>query len=113
MEDQLLKLEIQNHPHLTVLRCSGRIVHGDGADTLLRTAMSQENSDLQIDLCDVDAIDASGLGVLARLEKWAKEGNRTVQVINPTGLVREAIEATHLNSVLQVSPPTEEKNAAA
>lgn len=113
MEVHLLTLEFQYHPHLTVLRCSGRIVRGDGADTLLRAVMSQDQRHLQIDLGDVDGIDASGLGVLVALEKWAKEESRTVELINPTGLVREAIEATHLTSVLQVCPPTQKHNAAA
>ena len=112
MEDHLLILKLENHPEHTVLRCSGRILRGDGADELLQVAKAQEKRNLQIDLRDVDAIDAGGLGTLATLEQWAAEHNRTLQVLNPTGIVREAIEATHLNFVLQVAA-AQTSNAAA
>jgi anti-anti-sigma factor len=113
MECQVLTLEIQNHPHLAVLRCSGRIVHGDGADNLLRAAMSQDQRHLQIDLSGVESIDAGGLGVLAALEKWAKDGNRTIEFINPSMRVRQALEATKLSSVLQVWPAIQNREDVA
>ncbi len=109
----MLTLEVQKSPHVTVLRCSGRIVHGDGADTLLRAAMSQDSRHLQIDLSGVKAIDAGGLGVLAALGKWAKDGNRTIQLTNPSKRVREALEATNLSSVLQVCPTIQNRDDAA
>jgi len=109
----MLTMYIQNHPHMTVLRCLGRIVHGDGADALLRAVMSQDKRHLQIDLSGVETIDASGLGVLVTLEKWAQDGNRTLQLANPSKRVREAIETTHLSAVLQVSPAVEECDDAA
>jgi anti-anti-sigma factor len=100
----VLRLEVQNHPHVTVLRCAGRIVRGDGADDLLRTVKAQDKRDLQIDLSKVAAIDAGGLGVLVELERWARDTKRTLQLINPTKRVFEALEATGLSSVLQVCP---------
>ena len=100
----MLTLEVQNHSQITVLRCLGRIVHGDGADALLRAVMSQEKRYLQIDLGGVEAIDASGLGTLVALQKWAAESNRSLQLLNPSKRVREAIETTHLISVLQFGP---------
>ena len=109
----MLTLKIQNHPHLAVLRCSGRIVCGDGADDLLRAAMSQDKSHLQIDLSGVESIDAGGLGVLAALEKWAKDGNRTIELVNPSMRVREALEATKLSSVLQVWPAIQDREDVA
>ena len=98
----MLTLELRNSPHGPVLCCSGRIVHGDGADTLLRAVMSQDKRHIQLDLSAVKAIDAGGLGVLASLEQWARDTNRTIQLINPSQQVREALEATHLSSVLRV-----------
>jgi anti-anti-sigma factor len=109
----VLTLEIQNHPHLAVLRCSGRIVHGEGADNLLRAAMSQDKRHLQIDLSGVECIDAGGLGVLAALGKWAKDGNRTFELINPSVRVRQALEETKLSSVLRVWPAIQDREGAA
>ncbi len=113
MEGRVLTLEVQNHPHVTVLRCSGRIVHGDGADTLLRALMSQDSRHLRIDLSGVKAIDAGGLGVLVALGKWAKDGNRTIQLTNPSKRVREALETTKLISVLQICPAIRDCDDAA
>jgi anti-anti-sigma factor len=102
----VLTLEVQKHPHVTVLRCAGRIVHGDGADDLLRAVKAQDQRDLQIDLSKVATIDAGGLGVLVELERWARDTNRTLQLINPTKRVLEALETTGLSSVLQVCTGT-------
>lgn len=96
----MLTLEFQHYPHLTVLRCSGRIVHGDGADTLLRAVMSLESRDLQIDLGNVSTIDASGLGTLVALERWAIERDRQLQFINISKRVLDAIEITRLTPIL-------------
>jgi anti-anti-sigma factor len=111
MESEVLTLEIQNHPQLAVLRCSGRLVHGDGANELLRAAMSQDQQRLQIELSGVESIDAGGLGVLAALEQWAKEGNRSLELVNPTARVREALQTTKLSSVLRVWPAIDEDAA--
>jgi anti-sigma B factor antagonist len=109
----VLTIDIQDSQEATVLRCSGRIVHGDGADTLLRAVMSQDKRHLQIDLSQVDSIDAGGLGVLVALAKWAKNGDRTIQLTNPSKRVREALEATKLSSVLQVCPAGQDRDDAA
>ena len=109
----MLTLEIQNYPHLAVLRCSGRIVRGDGADDLLLAAVSQAKHHLQIDLSGVKSIDAGGLGVLAALAKWAKDGNRTLELLNPSMRVRQALQATRLSSVLRVWPAMQDRQAVA
>ena len=109
----MLTLEIQNHTHFAVLRCSGRIVHGDGADELLRAVMSQDKRYLQIDLSGVESIDAGGLGVLAALEQWAKDGNRIIELLNPSIRVRQALETTKLSSVLQIWPAVQDREDVA
>jgi anti-anti-sigma factor len=107
----VLRLEIHSSPHLAELRCSGRIVQGDGADDLLRAVMSQDKRIIKIDLSGVNAIDAGGLGVLVRLERWAKEGNRTIELINPRKRVREALDTTGLSAVLQIYPTAAQRSA--
>ena len=109
----MLTVEVQHDPHVTVLRCSGRIVRGDGADALLRAVMSQDKRHLQIDLSGVEIIDAGGLGVLVALERWAKDGNRTIQLMNPSKRVREALETTKLILVLQICSTIQDCDDAA
>ena len=112
-EDSLLILEYQHHPHLTVLRCSGRIVHGDGADTLLRAVMSQEGPNLQVDLGKIEAIDASGLGTLVALERWACERDKNLMFTNISKRVLDAIEITRLTPILLAGSEAEGRDDAA
>ena len=98
--------DIHNAPDGTVVRCSGRIVQGDGADELLRTVMSQDSRQIRIDLSRVSAIDAGGLGALVALEGWARRTRRAIQLISPSQHVRAALATTGLNSIFQVCPST-------
>ena len=108
----MLKLIVQYRPDVTVLRCSGRILHGDGADTLLHTVMAQDRRHLQIDLVDVDGIDAGGLGTLVALEKWAIDENRTLHLTNLSKRVADAIQTTKLSSVLPIASDGDPADAA-
>ncbi len=109
----MLTLEFQHHPNLTVLRCSGRILHGDGADTLLRAVMSQDQRNLQIDLQDVSTIDAGGLGTLVALERWAQENDKNLQLTNVSKRVLDAIEITRLTPILLGAEAVQDRDDAA
>ncbi len=105
--------EVHTYGDVAVLCCTGRIVKGDGADDLLRAVMSQSSPHLQIDLSRVRIIDAGGLGVLAGLARWARDENRTFEVVNPSKRVREALESTGLASALQTGCLVSGSNEAA
>lgn len=100
----MLKLEVQESPLVTILRCSGRIVYGDGSDSLVKAVMSKDTRYFLIDLIGVSAIDAAGLGAFATLERWARSEHRTIHLANLSKRVREALETTRLSSVLQILP---------
>ena len=113
IEGRVLTLVVEKSPHMTVLRCSGRIVRGDGADALRRVAMSQDQDRVVIDLSAVRAIDAAGLGVLVELQNWADNSNRTLQLLKPCKRVREILESTKLNFVFEILPMTRATDDAA
>ena len=96
----MLRVEYQYYPDRTVLLCSGRILHGDGAETLLRTVMSQDARDVWLDLRGVESIDARGLGTLIAMENWARQENRNLEFVNVSKRVLDAIEITRLTPVL-------------
>jgi anti-anti-sigma factor len=106
-------LEIQNDTDTTIVRCSGRIVQGDGANDMLRAVMSQASRHIQLDLSRVNAIDAGGLGALVELAKWARDANRSIQLLNPSPRVRAALETTGLSSVLRIDPAIRSRSEAA
>src|SRR3974390_1558854 len=95
-------IEVHDSPESTLLRCSGRLVLHDGLDALCRAVKSQSGRTLQIELSGVASIDAAGLGVLAELQRWAREADRTLQLLNPSQRVRELIAKTGLSSVLEI-----------
>jgi anti-anti-sigma factor len=99
----VLTIDIQNSREATLLRCSGKIVYGDGADSLRRIVLSQQKDRILIDLSRIRAIDAAGLGALAALQRWANDSKRTIRLLNPTKRVREALQSTGLSSVLEIS----------
>ena len=100
----MLVTQIRNSQQVTVLRCYGWLVHGDGADALRQAVMSQDDSHFAIDLSSVEAIDAAGLGILAELENWATARGGAIQLLNPTARLLEILKTTGLNSVLEICP---------
>jgi len=88
-----VRVEIEQFQNTVTLRCSGRLVQGDGLEQLRRTVMSETAKHLILDLSDVSSIDAGGLGELVELRQWAIDAARTFTVLNPSERVRELVMA--------------------
>ena len=99
----MLTIEIQESPLHVVVRCSGRIVHGDGAKTLRDLVCSQTKKQITIDLSRVRAIDAAGVGALATIQAWANNSGRTIRLLSPTPAVHEVLKSTGLDATLEIS----------
>src|SRR5437763_164106 len=99
----MLRVEVEQFQNTVTLRCSGRLVQGEGLEQLRGTAMSQTAKHLILDLSDVSSIDAGGLGELVELRQWAIDSARTFTVLNPSERVRELVVATNLQFVLDVT----------
>ena len=56
-----------------------------------------------LDLSGVDMIDAAGLGVLVFVQTLGCVVGFDLKLMNPTAQVRELLEITRLNSVLEIS----------
>jgi len=108
-----VRVEIEQFQNTVTLRCSGRLVQGDGLEQLRRTVMSETAKHLILDLSDVSSIDAGGLGELVELRQWAIDAARTFTVLNPSERVRELVMATNLQFVLDVTTTSEESSNAA
>ena len=78
----MLSLTIQNLGDVTVFRCAGRITFGSGND--LRTAISTQ-SRMRIavlDLAEISAVDAAGLGILLSMRGWARAAGVELKLMN-------------------------------
>jgi len=101
-----LSLETQNCGDVMVVLCEGRIVYRDEAAALSRVVgeVLQHASKLVLDLSGVISIDSAGIGELALLQTWAQKKNVAFKCAAPNLLVRNLLELTNLDSVLDVRP---------
>lgn len=98
----MLRVDIQNENGSATLYCSGRIVFGMEVETLRVAARSRLERYLNIDLEEVETVDASGLGLLVELQDWAMREGRTLKFQNASDFVERLIALTRLNEVLRI-----------
>lgn len=96
------------------LRCLGRIVAGIEAELLQDAVVGlADKRVITFDLAGVERIDAAGLGLLAFLQALGYAVGYELQLANPTPCVREVLELTRLNSVLEVFGTEEAEDTGA
>ena len=93
----MLTINVESNSEVVVLRCSGRIVCGHET-ALLCSAMQQESRNVVVDLTEVDAIDAAGVGALLSLQA----AGVYLKLLNPSRQVREILKLTRLNSIFEI-----------
>jgi len=100
----VLRVKSEEIHDSVVLRCAGRIVKGEEI-ALLCPAIRQRKRNIILDLSEVDGIDAAGVGALISLQA----AGIYLQLMNPTKAVREVLQVTGVDSVLEIcsSLPTE------
>jgi len=104
MEGTMLRIVVERSMHTAALRCSGRIVFGTGICILRDAVMCEADKRIVLlDLAGVEAIDAAGLGLLAFLHAMGYAVGFTLQLVNPIRRVRELLELTRLDSVLEIT----------
>jgi len=98
----MLSLTIQKLEDVTVIRCVGRMVIPYAE--VLRNAVFRQLRirTLVLDLADVIAVDAAGLGMLASLRTWAKETRIELKLMNLTPRVEKLLELTNLKSAFEI-----------
>src|SRR5256885_1169134 len=98
----MLSLEIRNLGDVTVFRCAGRITAND-ADGLRKAVLAQSNVRVAVlDLAEISAVDAAGLGMLAGLRSWAKIAGKQLKLMNLVPMVEEVLELTNLRSAFEI-----------
>ncbi|MGA7221027.1 MAG: STAS domain-containing protein [Candidatus Sulfotelmatobacter sp.] len=93
----MLNLSVEELGKTVIMRCAGRIVRGDET-TLLCATVGQYGRDIVLDLSEVEAIDAAGIGALISLQA----AGLYLRLMNPTKAVREVLRVTGMDSVLEI-----------
>jgi anti-anti-sigma factor len=109
-----LSLETRNRGDVMIVRCQGRVVYRDEAAALSRLVREvlQNGGKVVLDLSGVSSIDSAGIGELAFLHTWARSENADLKCASPTPFVRDLLDLTNLDSVLEIYPSLCEALAA-
>jgi anti-anti-sigma factor len=109
-----LSLETRNCSDVMIVYCQGRVVYRDEAAALSRLVgdVLENSGKVIIDLSGVSSIDSAGLGELAYLYTWARSQNADLKCASPTPFVRDLLDLTNLDSVLEIHPSVGEALAA-
>ena len=94
----MLTVNVESSANQVVLRCSGRIVRGEETE-LSCAALQQRKRELILDLGEVQAIDAAGIGLLVSLQA----AGIYLTLRNPTNQVREMLRVTNLDSIFEIA----------
>ena len=98
----MLSLHIQNLGDVAVLHCKGRITADEG-ERLRQAVLAQSPISMAVlDLAEVTAIDAAGVGMLAALRAWSNETNTILKLMNLTPRVEEVLHVTNLRSAFEI-----------
>jgi len=98
----MLRVDIHAVAQAATLRCTGRIVLGLEAETLRCMVESRTEGCLVLNLSEIDAVDATGLGLLVELHCRAQGRGQRLRIMEPSPCVRRLIELVNLESVLDV-----------
>jgi anti-anti-sigma factor len=101
-----LSLETRNRGDVMIVHAQGRIVYRDEAAALSRMVGEalQNGGKVVLDLSGVSSIDSAGIGELASLHSRALSENADLKYASPSPIVRDLLDLTNLNSVLDIHP---------
>src|ERR1039457_4791408 len=83
-----LQFQVECLQDVAVVNCSGRMVRGAALDEFRRR---------------IEQLDAGGLGTLLLVRRWTMQKSAKLKLVNPPAFFRRLLDATHLNSVFEIS----------
>ena len=99
--DPGITIKIAVHGDTTTLIVTGRILHGPtGSDRLRKSfldALCPATRAIIIDLSETEAIDASGLGILALAHREALSLGKSLSITNATACIQDLFRITGLS----------------
>jgi len=92
----MLSLRIQQLGDIMIVHCSGRIAFPDASGLRVALVRQLRTRTVILNLVDIVAIDAAGLGVLVSLRTWAKQTGRLLKLMNVTPWAERLLQLTKL-----------------
>jgi anti-anti-sigma regulatory factor len=89
----MLNVTVAKLGEVTVVGCEGRIVERESASKLREAVTSQTDARIIVlELSEVRAIGGGGLGMLAFLQRWAREHNIRFLLFHPSKAVESRLK---------------------
>lgn len=109
-----LSMETGYRGDVMIVYCQGRIVYRDEAAALSRVVgeVLENSGKVVLDLSGVSSIDSAGIGELVLLHTWARSKSADLKCASPSPLVRDLLDLTNMDSVLDIHPSLGEALAA-
>jgi anti-anti-sigma factor len=98
----MLKITIDKLGDVMIFHCSGRLAFGNEARLIHAVSKEPRPRFAVLDLAEVTAIDAAGLGVLVSVRNWAKATGTALKLMNLTPRVENLLELSGLRSVFEI-----------
>ena len=92
-EKNMLSIHSENIGEMAIIECEGGIVGSEAAFKLREAVTLQRGARIIVlDLSDVFAIEAEGLGMLVFLQRWAYDHDIRLKLFNPRQFVQDRLE---------------------
>jgi len=89
----MLSIHTENIGEMAIIECEGGIVGSEAAFKLREGVTLQRGARIIVlDLSDVFAIEAEGLGMLVFLQRWAYDHDLRLKLFNPRQSVQDRLE---------------------
>lgn len=98
----MLQFSTRRSRDTVILRCTGRLVAGQGLKNLHSTAIAQQAAGLVLDFAGIETLDAAGIGTLLRIRQWCGSQGMSLNLINLNQRVREVLALAALDSVMEL-----------
>jgi anti-anti-sigma factor len=98
----MLRVKLSTRRDTATVHCSGRIVRGEEAVLCAAVTARVGKREIVVDLAEVSSVDAAGLGTFALLGWWSASQEVGLVLANPNSYVRNLLEITKLDTVLEV-----------
>ena len=100
-----MKIHVQGDTlHITDVRELGAANSNTFRDQA-RSAMSDTQKNIEIDLSQTSFVDSCGLGTLIALHKTACSRRGMVRLLNPTPPVQQILELTRMHRIFEIVKP--------
>jgi anti-anti-sigma factor len=101
-DQNVLELQVQKQPDLTIVRCKGRVVL-DTSEHFAATLrhLIPEGRSIRVDLAELDRVDSVGIGTFVNLWTEATKAGVDLKFCNPNRRIRDVLDVTMLYDLFE------------